>query len=200
MQIPPMLKFKIGYTYIEIHFSFLAIIAILMSLGEKEILVLSIIAAIFHEMGHLLFMYLFKAKIDNIIFYAAGIKIRYKDGEKMKTYKEILIILGGIFINLILAGILYTVVDKPFILSDFMLVNFSLAIFNLVPVKFFDGGRLLKLFYKKITHSDFKTAMIENTISCIFIISILILAFLLRITNISLYVTLLYFLFAVFIM
>lgn len=193
-----MLRFKVGGTTVIICFSFLAILAFLMSMCGQEVLLASLFAAVFHESGHLLIMKMYSMKINRVMLYGAGIKIKYYKTVNMGILCETAVIMSGCCVNFILAGILFFIPERTFYMTDFMNANIAVGIFNLMPVKCFDGGRFLRMIYEHTFHSYRTVCIFENIISVLFIIIIIIAALILGISNLSLYFTLIYFLLVTF--
>ena len=91
MDITIMKKYSINYTFVV-----LMLFAILLGLAKEFFLIL--FCLILHETGHLIFIKLFKYKINKITLYPFGGVIIYENKNDF-IFKSVLICLGGILCN-----------------------------------------------------------------------------------------------------
>ncbi len=122
------LKFVIGYEAVA------AMTAVLI-LDRENYVICCFLAAMLHEMGHILMMLLFKVRIREIDLRLFDILIRGDEPNSLRA--DIFITLGGIMMNLISAVIFLPISVK------LSLPNIALAVFNILPVMSLDGGHLL---------------------------------------------------------
>jgi len=95
-----------------------------------------------HELGHLFFLLLFKKEIASITLTAIGGIIELKP-KKDCFKKDLLINIGGIFINLIILIVLRTnYLSNPY-LKVIKQYNQIMLSFNLLPIYPLDGYRIL---------------------------------------------------------
>ena len=142
-----MLSMIVKNIRIGVSFSFFAVIGLvcLWQGGEADKLLVMLLCCLLHEMGHVTAMCLCNVPPKKIIAYGGGIKI-YPDTEKMTSdYQDILILSAGCMVNLLLACLLFMFNGYP---TYFGMANLFLGLFNLMPVKYFDGGRLLSIALK----------------------------------------------------
>lgn len=132
MDFTIMKKFKI-------HYSFLLLLLFSFFLGLIKEMFLIIFVLLIHEIGHLLFIILFKNSISNIIIYPFGGVINYELKNDF-IYKELLITLGGVLFNLFFYS-LFKLLNLE-LLSN---INFLFIIVNLIPIHPLDGSRILTL-------------------------------------------------------
>lgn len=132
MDFTIMKKFKI-------HYSFLLLLLFSFFLGLIKEMFLIIFVLLIHEIGHLLFIILFKNSISNIIIYPFGGVINYELKNDF-IYKELLITLGGVLFNLFFYS-LFKLLNSE-LLSN---INFLFIIVNLIPIHPLDGSRILTL-------------------------------------------------------
>jgi stage IV sporulation protein FB len=123
----------------RIHYSFFILILFSFFLGLIKEMLLIIFVLMIHEVGHLLFIILFKNSISNIIIYPFGGVINY-ELKNDYIYKELLITLGGVLFNLIFY--IFFKLLKLELLSN---INFVFLIVNLIPIHPLDGSRILTL-------------------------------------------------------
>lgn len=120
---------------IGITFGFFFILAIT-TIQDNRLGALSLCFCIAHELGHLMMMRLFKVSISEVKLYGAGISISSDGVSSLSRGGQALIYLAGPLTNLLLA----------MLFNGYMrTMNLCLAVFNILPVSYFDGGRLLRL-------------------------------------------------------
>lgn len=137
-----MLYFKIHQLKVKISFSFFAVIA-LISLWQNIIsieLIMALICCFLHEAGHLICMYLFSQYPDEIDLYGGGIKIKNNKNIFLSDSVEIAILFAGCAVN-IFFGCMTVMIFNDF--NCFASANLFFGLFNLMPVKYFDGGRII---------------------------------------------------------
>ncbi len=141
-----MLKFKIGKIEIILCFSFFAVIALLELLKENNYLLLCLTACILHELGHIFAMCLFSIAPNKITFYGAGIKITPGYNKITAFSQDLIILMAGSVTNLIIFAFITLFRNHNFTNEVFAAINLSIGIFNLIPFKHFDGGKIIDLF------------------------------------------------------
>lgn len=125
-------SFRVSFT-----FGFFFVIA-LTTLRDNTIGTMSLLFCIAHELGHLAAMRVFGIKLHALRFYGAGIKITSDSMDALSKPASALIYLAGPLTNLLLASLFH---------GDIRALNLSLAVFNLLPISYFDGGKLLSLIF-----------------------------------------------------
>lgn len=148
---------------------------------------------IIHELGHMFFIYLFGCEISGIVFYGAGIKIKWYEEKIMPFYKDLLILSGGCLVNIVSGIVLVLLYRENLILYQSGAVSLAVGAFNLLPVSAFDGGKILRLAAEQFSDIFFYNSFIIKIFSAVFLIALVLLLFLLGIGNLSLYLTLIYF-------
>ena len=139
------------------------------------------LAIFLHEMAHILTMCAFKCKPKEIRLRTFDIAIIENNQIRRSFLKDFLVFLSGPLTNIFLALfflILYFYLNFQILLEIF-LVNITLGIFNLLPIAFLDGGKILKL----ILDLNFDIRKSKNILIAITIVSVIIL-FLLGIVGI----------------
>ncbi len=118
---------------------------------------LSFALVIFHESIHYLTAVKFGFSGFNMELLPIGTMLKLKDFDYASPKEDLLISLSGPVSNILLAVIFYFFsikVSFP-ILNNFIFINLTLGIFNLIPALPLDGGRILrdilafKMLYKK---------------------------------------------------
>lgn len=149
-------KFHINnYTYIFLLVCFL-------SGFIKNILVIFFIC-ILHELGHVFFIKLFKYNIIKVEIFPFGGFTTIDKLINSTIYKDLMISLGGIIIQLILFLILYIFKNNiSYNLYNLLVYyNFLILIFNLLPIVPLDGSKIFNLILDKFF--SFKTSFYLNT-------------------------------------
>ena len=108
--------------------------------GAWEILPLVFLAAMLHEMGHLLALRLFGVTVEVISFTAFGVKIQ-ADTRFLSYGKDLICTLAGPMMN-IAAALLFSRVAGNYLLAG---ANILQGCFNLLPMTGLDGARALHL-------------------------------------------------------
>ncbi len=160
---------------VEITFLFVAFISFVISLNAPSNVMLTIIASMLHESGHLLMMLLIDNKPEKVRFELTGINIIRNQEIKISTKNEILISLGGPMINLIIVLICCAFLcfyNSKSILT-FACINLILMIFNILPINKLDGGVALYYVLSK-NYNIVSCSKVLKVTSYIFISIILI--------------------------
>ena len=134
------------YTYIIV---FLALFS-----GLIKDLIGLIILVFSHEFGHYLISHIFKYKIDKIYIYPFGGLIKYNEIIDKPLYQELLITIGGP-LNQFLIYLLIFILYKNNLISNYFFnviknYNYSILIFNLLPIVPLDGSKIINILLNKI--------------------------------------------------
>lgn len=136
------MKFKIKNFNIVISYYFLIIISLILSTNQSNISIYFLYAIAIHEIGHLIFIYLFNVKISTIYFKIYGINIAITKPECISYHNELLILLGGSIANFIVCIILYLTKST---LNCMFITNLIIGLFNLLPIESLDGGKIVNI-------------------------------------------------------
>lgn len=190
-----MIEFKFFKIRICLHFSFFAIIAVLMLIDEYKYILWGLYACMLHECGHLIAMSMVNAKVSRIAFYGAGIKIVPEQSRILSFGQELFILSGGCLINFISFIIFWLIGKNDDMFQFFAVLNLVTGIFNIIPLKNFDGGKILDLIIEHC-FTPSKTYALKTGVKIICIVLILILSALFlknNIGNITFFITIIYF-------
>ncbi len=160
------IKFK--ETKIKISFFFALAITLIGIFDKENTVLLSLCAAILHEVGHLCFMILFGEIPKEIDVTPFGIRIERVENSKIGFGKEILCAFAGPFVNLIFAIV--------FRGNYFSKINTVIAALNLLPCEPLDGNKILENILL-LKFSREKTEKISLLVSCITVFPIAIAGF-----------------------
>lgn len=192
-----MLSFKLGKLRISMCFSFFAIITLLLLLDGTNYAMLGLIACIVHELGHIFVMCLCSISPKKIIFYGAGIKIVPNYDKITSVTQDFFVLIAGSLTNLIIFSVLYPLSQGDFQIALFATINLVIGIFNLIPFKYFDGGRIIDLFINVFCEKN--ALVLRKIIRIISIIILIIFGVVFGITqkgNLSLYLSIGYIIFS----
>lgn len=134
-----MISFTLKNFRISLTFGFFFVSAIT-TLSEDRLGALALLFCLIHELGHLIAMKILGAKVEEIKLYGAGISIKSGGVSLLSPIKQAAIYLAGPAANLFSAMVLKGAPSA---------INLCLAGFNLLPISYFDGGRLLSLIFYK---------------------------------------------------
>ena len=121
------------------------------------------LSILLHELGHSVIAKKFKLKVKRITLFVFG-GVAEISKEPPKSIEEFWIAIAGPITSFLLAGIFYLLgivfASNVYLVASFhylALINFILAIFNLIPGFPLDGGRILRAIVWAIT-KNFKKA------------------------------------------
>ena len=113
----------------------------------NEFTYISLLSALIHETGHIIAAKILKIKLKEIKFDFLGARLVIS--KKIISYsKEVMLCAFGPLFNFLSAFIAYIVschygIQDPKI-NFFIFASISLGILNLLPIKTFDGGRIIE--------------------------------------------------------
>ena len=120
--------------------SFWAVLGFLIFLGMGRQYSLLLLAAMIHEFGHGMVIFLYGNTIEEIRLIPGGVDIRYRE-RRFSYSADIMIPLAGPLANL-LTAMIFSVLDIA--KADYFIgLNLLLCFFNLLPLHPLDGGKAL---------------------------------------------------------
>lgn len=145
-------------------------------LKNQPLTLILTISVFLHECGHWLMMRSYGLRAGMIFIPPLGAAV-YPDKEYKETFKslprlaDVVISLAGPVVNIALAGVglfIATTSENPKLGLAFASINASLALFNLLPVAIFDGGRYARaLFASTNEEQDKQLAVIFSIIGLV---------------------------------
>lgn len=187
---------------IQITFLFCIFLCLIVAFDKTGNVFLSVLFIILHELSHIIAMRLCGVKIKKVAFEAFGIYIE-KDDYSPKYTQNLFILISGCAFNFFACFAFFALFlfwrNKIFLKSA--LINFSLCVFNALPVKNLDGGDALYLLLSelKLVKNPLTTVKIISFITCLCLFAAgIILCVKVRL-NPSLIIVSLYLLFSLFI-
>ncbi len=182
-----MLEFSLKNYKIKLSFSFFAVLAVLFFIGDNFAVITALLCCFLHEFGHMVMMYKFSVPINEITLYGGGIKLKSDTDRLYSRKSEICVLLAGAGVN-----ILCFFIFKGF-LTQLAYTSLILGLFNLLPFKYFDGGRVLQLIFEdSVSVYMYSAYKVLRSLLILVTISVIIIMIYKGITNLSLIITLLY--------
>lgn len=146
---------QIHFHGIRVHFTFgfFAVWAFLMLQSEAAYAAMA--GCILHEAGHIAAMRLLGLKINSLTFSGSGIAMRTEFPLSLSGLgRELAVLSAGCMINLILYIMLSLAQMKTAAMT-----NLALMLFNLLPVSYLDGGRIMTALLRCVTDADISAVM-----------------------------------------
>ena len=136
----------------------------------KNIIIIFAIC-LFHELGHVFFIKLFKYKVVSIEILPFGGFTTIDKKINTSINKDIFIAFGGIFFQFILLIIIYIFKNNFNIITYNLIINYSLILifFNLIPIIPLDGNNIIHLLLEKFFsyHLSYYLNLLISVISLI---------------------------------
>ncbi len=163
------MTFRIKQVSVSITWHFLALITFMLSLRSENVLY-AVLFSLFHETGHLAAMTALGNAPQSVAFELTGINIKRIEQTGVSLTQEIIIALAGPFFNLILFLLFVLIYSQNGSAKAFNAasVNLIFMIFNLLPVKGLDGGKVL--YYSVSQLFSYKSAKIFLALSSVIFI------------------------------
>lgn len=166
------MKFKLFGA--EVYVSFWTVLLLTLSAvsaGEGQpLMLLCLFGAFLHEAGHLCLIYRYKGKPERISFNMFEVRIEV-DSSCTTPKQDVLITVAGVAVNLLVAllcAVSFFVFRIAF-LKDFCICNLCLAVLNILPIRSFDGGQLLYMFFASVFSERIATVILNIlSILCMF--------------------------------
>lgn len=150
-----------GRLKVKFDFSFFAVVAFMIFVDTSGAAVLSLIACILHEGGHLLAMVVCGAYPERITFYGGGIALSKAGMDSLSDAKRLVILSAGCAVNLLVASVYLTMPGNDTV-AVFSAVNLIICLFNALPIGYFDGAEVLEILLTKFV--SLRTAEIVKRI------------------------------------
>lgn len=152
---------------------FFILASVLIFFLDAEALFCVLLTVFVHEFAHIIMMKAFKIKTKRMVFSAGGLSIEY-DGRYTPYLTEIAIATAGPASNILLASAAgYGYLNNPCDLWSLLLIfNLATALYNMLPIKGLDGGKMLQSFLSLV----FDSFGVETVLRCLgYIFSVFVL-------------------------
>ena len=191
-----MFELKLKQFTVMFDFSFFATVSLLILLGSRYA-VWGIAVCLWHEFGHLILMKANSVPIKKMVFYGAGIKIIPDKSIDFTSFcSQLLILTAGSAFNFIAAAI--CLFGSTVEIRLFAVINAVIGVFNLLPLQHLDGGKIITLILYRVC-SFRQACLMERYFKWLNVILIVIVLTAFSVAgrgNITLYITLCYWLFS----
>ena len=135
---------------IKVNFLTLYFLLLLFLCGYLKIGIIIFLIVLFHELGHIFFIKLFKYKIINVTLYPFGGITKIDKDINTPLNKELLISCGGIIFQLIFLIIIYLLPINIITKNLLYKYNISILLFNILPIIPLDGSIIINSLLNKI--------------------------------------------------
>ena len=135
---------------IKVNFLTLYFLLLLFLCGYLKIGIIIFLIVLFHELGHIFFIKLFKYKIINVTLYPFGGITKIDKDINTPLNKELLIACGGIIFQLIFLIIIYLLPINIITKNLLYKYNISILLFNILPIIPLDGSIIINSLLNKI--------------------------------------------------
>ncbi len=168
------MQIRFKRTEVRLDFSFILVLSLMLLLCKEKTILICLLSSSLHEAGHLFMMKLCGVEVKSVNFGAFGVRIeRVYSSASYKS--EILIALGGIFVNLLimLIGSIFWLLTKRKDALVISVINGFIALFNMIPIETLDFGKALS--FALLMKKDEETAArLTEKISLVFTVIFLI--------------------------
>lgn len=171
------MKVKIFGVLFSVSFPAVAFLSIALISDNKGTFLICLVSSFLHELGHISTLRITGVKIDSVRFNLGDVAIN-ADYAGLSTNAEIMVLLSGVAVNLALSiiGFVFWQIFSTAFCFNIIISNLLIAAFNLLPVRFLDGGQLILLILQKFIDSDVSERII-NVLTVVFIIPVAVAGF-----------------------
>lgn len=155
-----MIKFKIFGMDLAVSVGFVGVICLMLYVDRVGLMLPTILAVTFHEIGHLISLLAFKSKPKRVELKIGAVAII---GNFVLTPKQQLIMLAsGSLFNFLLFALFYCLYFfcRAMYLLNFSLVMLVVGILNLLPIMGLDGGDILNVILLKFLKPEIVSIVI----------------------------------------
>lgn len=167
-----MICFKLFGMQIRIKFLFVAVVTMFLLTDNTNMAITALLACIIHELGHLLMFVLVGCRPQRLDFELTGIRLE-KPAIMLSYGREILVQAAGSATNFLVFALLAWSLGSISDYSICAVTHLVVGVFNLLPIKSFDGGKLLELLLLRITSARL-TAVICSIVDICCILVLLV--------------------------
>lgn len=169
------MRFKLFGIRFFVSFPAIALICVSLFMSDNGsfLLLMCMFASALHEAGHLIFICRFKGKPQSICIYPSEIAINSNLSD-VTNRQDLIITIAGVGVNLFVSAVcifIYSLFSADFIFN-MAICNLFVGLFNLLPIKTFDGGQLIELLFSRF----FSTRTTERIINIITVVTVIPLA------------------------
>lgn len=148
---------------LKVNFFFYILFLVSIFTGQFKKFIIITLITIFHELGHIIMALILNLKIEKIIIVPFGLITIFNKKINMPIIYDFLLTIMGPFFQFLL---FFVIKDE-----DILKINYSLLLFNLLPIIPLDGSKILHLFLENI----FSIKMSYNLLIFISVITLICL-------------------------
>ncbi len=134
---------------IEINLKIIVVLILFLMINNIEYYILFMIFIILHELIHLIVGVLIGGVPKSMKISIFGVSLELYLYGKINTLYKIIFYFSGPLINILIASILLYINKDSILIEKIIFINFSIGIFNLLPILPLDGGKILREIVKK---------------------------------------------------
>lgn len=144
------MKTKLFGISFSVSYPAVAFLTLALICDRKGTVIICFLSSLLHEIGHIIAMKLTGAKLKSVCFNLGDVAIN-ADSSKLSHRSEIFVNLSGVAVNFLLSLLSFAVfaVSNAEFFKSVAISNLLIGTFNLLPVRFLDGGQLILLFLQK---------------------------------------------------
>jgi Zn-dependent protease len=190
-----MIELKLKTAVVRLRFDFFAAVAVLFLFYDEKIALWGLYAAIIHEAGHLIAMSFCDIPVKSVTFYGAGISIDTKHSRDfLPCSTDLFILFAGAALNFAVCAYCAIFFENAAI-KLFGAINLVIGLFNLLPLSRFDGGRIISALTRALCSPERAENLdrFRQNLELFIIPAAAVIFFILGNRNITLYITLAYF-------
>jgi Zn-dependent protease len=190
-----MIELKLKTMVLRLRFDFFAAVAVLFLFYDEKIALWGLYAAIIHEAGHLIAMFFCDIPVKSVTLYGAGISIDTKHSRDfLPCATELFILFAGAAVNFAVCAYCAVFFENAAV-KLFGAINLVIGLFNLLPLSSFDGGRIISALIRAICSIERAESLehFRQNLELFIIPAAAVAFFILGNRNITLYMTLAYF-------
>ncbi len=136
--------------HFEIHISVLFLFGIAIALDFVKTLAVTYAIVLIHELAHFLTATRLGVEGDKLVIMPFGVTMQLKNSTVKNPEDELKIAVAGPVSNVIMAGLVILLNKSGYVAFDdacyLVMLNFGIAVVNVVPALPLDGGRMLKAY------------------------------------------------------
>ncbi|MDE5946013.1 MAG: hypothetical protein K2G63_01705 [Oscillospiraceae bacterium] len=140
-------------------------------INNTDDILIFFVSCAFHELGHLIAMFISGAESREVYISGLGIKIVQSRNNMISVWRTLIILLSGSLFNFLIFLLGYKILSP-----EILTVNLILCIFNMLPFRNLDGGSIL-ICIGEILNADYIFEIILKVFSVIILIAVLILIY-----------------------
>jgi len=132
--------------YLSVHILTPFLFAVCFFVGKVDIIAITYITMILHELSHTMAAVLVGLKVERIIFYPFGVNLRLKNKFVHSLSDEVILYISGPLFNILFAFISLLIygITRGYKWQYLYFMNIALFAVNMLPVLPLDGGVLAK--------------------------------------------------------